>query len=56
MTVTSHNKSRETKAATALNDARASANLNNSFTGITFYFCGRHATPRQTQTKANKYS
>ena len=52
-----YNKRGETEAATALDDARASANLNDSFTGITFYFCGRHATPRQTtQTQANNYS
>jgi hypothetical protein len=48
MTIASHNQCGEAKATTALNDASASANLNDSFTGITFYFCGRHATPRQT--------
>jgi hypothetical protein len=40
------------KPATALDHASAPANLNDSLSGIIFYFCGRHGTPRQTaQTK-----
>jgi hypothetical protein len=52
MTIACYDQGGKTKTATALDHASAPANLNDSLSGIIFYFCGRHGTPRQTaQTK-----